>query len=60
MITSKAILKEYLEADRVALGIKNIFPAILIKDVLKFEISLRYYEYYVNRGGITEVIMAFD
>lgn len=56
MIQSKADLKEYLYADKVALGkAMKKHPGVL--DLIwKYEISLRYCEYYKNiRGGISHV-----
>ncbi len=51
MINSKEELKEYLEADRMALGRKK--KPDFLDLVWKYEISLRNYEYYHNcRKGI--------
>lgn len=54
MITNKNTLREYLEADKKALGMKIKIPPLFGKEVWKFEISLRMHEYYLNtnRGGI--------
>lgn len=47
MICNKADLKEYLEADKNALGRKNKRPAF--NDIIwKYEILLRKCEYYQN------------
>lgn len=52
MINSKKDLKDYLEADRRALGREKRKPDFL-DFVWKYEISLRNYEYYHNcRKGI--------
>lgn len=53
MIVDKNSLKEYLKADKEALGIKCKFVPLFGKEIWKFEISLRYYEFYLNRGGKT-------
>ena len=50
MITSKQDLKEFLEADRIALGRKGKKPA-WNDFIWKFEISLRKAEYYHNTKG---------
>ena len=52
MINSKKDLKDYLEADRIALGRKGKKPG-LFDLVWRFEISLRKNEYYQNcRHGL--------
>ena len=53
MIVDKESLKEYLRADKEALRIKNKRVPFYGKEIWKFEISLRYYEYYLNRRGGT-------
>lgn len=53
MIQSKQDLKEYLQADKIALGRKSKRPAF--SDLIwKFQISLRKNEYYKNckKGGV--------
>lgn len=47
LITSKDDLREYLEADRKALGLNNKRPKIS-QFVYSFEYSLRHLEYYTN------------
>lgn len=47
LITSKDNLREYLEADRKALGLSNKRPK-LFQFVYRFEYSLRHLEYYTN------------
>lgn len=47
LITSKDDLREYLEADRKALGLNNKRPK-LSQFVYSFEYSLRHLEYYTN------------
>lgn len=47
LITSKDDLREYLEADRKALGLNNKRPK-LFQFVYRFEYSLRHLEYYTN------------
>mgnify|MGYP004485559545 FL=1 len=56
MIVDKNSLKEYLKADKEALGIKCKFVPLFGKEIWKFEISLRYYEFYLNRGGKLQTI----
>lgn len=50
MIDSKSKLREYLEADKIALG-KNDQkrPRLFGDEIWKFEIVLRKYEYYLNK-----------
>lgn len=47
LITSKDDLREYLEADRKALGLSNKRPK-LFQFVYRFKYSLRHLEYYTN------------
>ena len=51
MIKSKKELEEYLRADKEALGIKCKRPPFFGKEIWKFQISLRYYEYALNCVG---------
>ena len=51
MITNKKELMEYLEADRIALGITRKRPPIFGQEVWKYERALRKVEYYQNAGG---------
>ncbi len=47
MILSRKDLREYLVADKIALGRKKSHPSP--GDLIwKFEICMRYYEYYKN------------
>ncbi len=48
MINSKEDLKYYLEEDKKALGITAKKPCRIGNDILKFQIALRYREYYNN------------
>lgn len=48
MIANKKDLKEYLNADKKALGINRRFAPLYGGEVWKFQISLRYLEYYSN------------
>lgn len=48
MINSKELLKEYLNADKFSLGIMKSKPKLLGDYIWKFEISLRFCEYYTN------------
>ena len=52
MIITKEDLKEYIEKDKMALGIKSKHLPLFGKEIWKFQIILRYYEYYLNSGGI--------
>lgn len=51
MIYSKADLKEYMEADRIQLGISRTKPRFFTDEIWKYEIYLRKYEYYLNTGS---------
>lgn len=52
MIKSKKDLKEYLLADKTNLGFKRRDYPIIGKEIWKFQISLRYLEYYTNTKNI--------
>ena len=43
-------LKEYLIADKKQLGITRRFPRPFTDEIWKYEITLRKYEYWMNRG----------
>ncbi len=62
MITDKNSLYEYLEADRTALGITRKKPPLFGYEVWKYEIALRYMEYYKNVpvGGGKEVLLEME
>ncbi|MCD7854241.1 MAG: serine acetyltransferase [Clostridiales bacterium] len=49
MIKTKNDLKEYMEADRLALGCKRKKPRPFTDESLRFEIALRKYEYALNQ-----------
>ena len=51
MIRTKEELKEYLLADKIALKKEKNRPSFFGDEIWKFEICLRKYEYYMNRGG---------
>jgi len=51
MISSRKDLKEYLLADKKQLGITRKFPRPFTDEIWKYEITLRKYEYWMNRGG---------
>lgn len=51
MISSRKDLKEYLFADKKQLGITRRFPRPFTDEIWKYEITLRKYEYWMNRGG---------
>lgn len=64
MITNRQELKEYLQADKVNLGFKKGDYPIIGKEIWKFQISLRYLEYYTNvknipLGGIKRILWKF-
>lgn len=60
MINSKEDLKDYLREDKRALGIQCRWIPFFGKEIWKFQISLRYYEYAHNcRGGVYEKIWKF-
>ena len=48
MIASRIDLNEYLLEDRKALGFKSRHPSVIGNEIWKFQISLRYLEYYTN------------
>lgn len=48
MIKNKNDLKEYLLMDKQMLGISDKFPPLIGKEVWKFQIALRHYEYNLN------------
>lgn len=54
MIVSKSDLRLYLAKDKQALGKTNSWPKLIGDDIWKFQIALRYHEYYTNvkRGGV--------
>lgn len=52
MIRTKRDLKEYLERDKVQLGIKRRKPRPFTDEIWKYEIELRKYEYWVNQKRI--------
>lgn len=51
MITNKKELLQYLEADKMALGMKTKRPPIIGKEVWKYQITLRKYEYCLNKSA---------
>lgn len=51
MITNKAILHLYLDADKFALGINRRFPRPFIDSIWKYQRTLRFYEYHKNMGN---------
>lgn len=57
MISSRKDLKEYLLADKKQLGITRKFPRPFTDEIWKYEITLRKYEYWMNRGGKIEKLM---
>lgn len=57
MIKTKEDLREYLECDKTHLGIKYSKPK-WNDDIWKFEIALRFHEYYYNnRNGFINNIL---
>lgn len=51
MITNKALLQLYLDADKFALGIKRRFPRPFLDSIWKYQRTLRFYEYHKNVGN---------
>ena len=51
MITDKETLRKYLEAEKKALGATGGRPHLFGQEVWKYQISLRKYEYYLNKRG---------
>lgn len=61
-ITSRKILKYYLECDRVSLGIKKANPSLIpyVDIIWKFQILLRTTEYWSNQKSlISKLIFSF-
>lgn len=52
MIANRSDLKNYLKADKEALGFTKALPSLIGNEIWKFQISLRYYEYYINTNKI--------
>lgn len=50
MIENRKDLKEYMEADKKMLGITRKHPPLFGREIWKFQISLRHYEYWINCG----------
>lgn len=61
MIKTKADLRYYLEEDKKALHITRKFPRLFADEVWKYEIALRYREYYCNcgKGIIGKILKCF-
>lgn len=61
MIRSKADYRVYLEADRKALGRKNVRFSFQKDAIWKFQTTLRTYEYYLNcrRSFVSKIIRRF-
>lgn len=57
MITSKNELKEYLNTDKIQLGIKRKRPRLFSDEIWKYEIYLRKYEYWIYRSEKSHVIL---
>lgn len=57
MIRTKEELKGYLLADKIALRKGKNRPSFFGDEIWKFEICLRKYEYYMNRGGGIEILL---
>lgn len=49
MIKNKTDLRSYLEDDKRALHIDHKYPRPFLDEVWKYEIILRYREYYMNQ-----------
>ncbi|MDO5157087.1 MAG: hypothetical protein Q4D51_14110 [Eubacteriales bacterium] len=50
MIDNRVTLRDYLEEDRIALGIHKKRPSFFGDEIWKYQIALRYNEYYRNTG----------
>ena len=48
MIDSKSKLVEYLKSDKVSLSISKKYPSLFSDEIWKYEIALRFREYYTN------------
>lgn len=61
LILSKVDLKEYMEKDKVALGIKKKFPIPFTDEIWRFERLLRQTEYVTNlkKGFWGKIIIGF-
>ena len=49
MIKTRQDLREYLNQDRIQLGINRLHPRPFTDEIWKYEIILRKYEYWVNQ-----------
>ena len=57
MIKTKDDLKEYMNQDRIQLGIKRAHPRLFTDEIWKYEIVLRKYEYWTNnKKGILSTL----
>ncbi|MDO5843882.1 MAG: serine acetyltransferase [Methanocorpusculum sp.] len=63
MIKSKSDLREYLEEDRKALGIKRkhyrLFLDVVLNPIWKYEILLRKAEYYKNNPSLKNKLLFY-
>jgi len=61
MIMTKADLRDYMNQDKIQLGIKRSRPRPFTDEIWKYEIILRKYEYWFNKtdGIIVNVIRNF-
>lgn len=48
MIDSKSKLVEYLQSDKVSFSISKKYPSLFSDEIWKYEIALRFREYYTN------------
>ena len=60
MITNKAILHLYLDADKFALGINRRFPCPFVDSIWKYQRTLRFYEYHKNVGNKLRIYIYMD
>ena len=58
-IASPQELRDYLEADRAALGKHYLSPKLFGDEIWKFQIALRKSEYYEKRGGLDRLRFAW-
>ena len=57
MIKTKDDLKEYLEQDKIQLGINRKYPRPFTDEIWKYEIILRKYEYWYNQATLVSKVM---
>lgn len=58
MIYTKEDLEEYLKCDKQQLGITRSFPRPFLDVIWKYEITLRKYEYWLNKSGTVAKVIS--